>query len=102
MALQTIAQDHQNFQQVSISSPIFFDTLVNLRPDPAVSRSMIGEPAFLGWLELDRLLARFHESHLIRPKVLLWKGRQWRGGCMEYLLPEVVARGIVDSEDVAL
>ena len=93
MALRTIGRDHPNFQQISIYPP---DNLNGL--DPAVIKFTIGKTACLEWLDLDRLLAEFHELYSVRLKALIWIDVQRGRGCVECLLPEVTARGIIDLE----
>ena len=73
--------------------------LIPIRPDLTDIKRAVGEAGYLGWLELDRVLAQLHESCSIRPKIIVWGDRQRVGSCMEYLLPQAVVGGIVDLED---
>jgi len=51
------------------------------------------------WMDLDRLLVQFWESHLTDPKVIrmAWEGRKPDvRGYVECLLPELTKRGVID------
>jgi hypothetical protein len=101
--LQTITVEHKDFKQVFISSP---DTLHRLRtvqgPGFTLATDVLGEEAYMEWLELDRLLVQLHEIRSIRLGVFAWvDDRTGRRGA-ECLLPEVVSRGISDLEGFVL
>ena len=92
-ALRTITRNHRNFQQVSIGARKTFKS-----PDLSSVKDRIGESDHLAWLELDHFLAQLHESRSIRLKVLFRENEEKTRSCAEWLLPEVMAGGIVDLE----
>ena len=96
MALRTITRNHRNFKRLSIGAPKTLGSRVFTprRLDLANIKHAVGEAGYLGWLELDRLLAQLHESRSIHLNVLIRGGGQEVRGCMEHLLPEVVTVGI--------
>lgn len=96
MALQTIAPEHRDPLRISIHVPH-----CSPRRRGVDVRKLIGERAFGQWLELDRLLVRFWESHSIRPTVISTTPEEEKEkddvrGCIECLLPEATKRGITD------
>jgi hypothetical protein len=95
MALRTIGRNHQNLQQLSIRAPGNFDS-----SELASIKREIGEDGYMGWLELDRFLAQFHDVRSIRPKVLFRGEEQRARSCAKLLLPEIMAGGIVDLENL--
>ena len=95
-ALQTITPNHQDLRHISIHMwqiLTFVSTGENKR---TMEEQVLGQ-----WLELDRFLIKFWESHSIRPKVVCMdkgsKEKQVRmRNSMGCLLPEATKRGIVD------
>ena len=98
MALQTITSKHRDFQQISIHFPHNY-TLIDI-PDPGTN--IFTGATYRQWSDLDRLLVQFWESRSIRPKVIRStpsKENSAMGECIEYLLPEITRRGILDLVD---
>lgn len=98
-ALRTIEGNHNNFRQISLFTRIFWGPGL-LRQDFREPRRTIGETIYAEWLELDRVLVKLWESHLIRPllsyKVPSWVDTKDARGSMDRLLPEATRRKIVD------
>jgi hypothetical protein len=98
--LRTVTNDHRNLRQISLDLPYAFLSPEFEGADPARVRQAVGETVHTGWSELDRLLIQLWESHSIRPKALYsvpsWVDRRRARICMESLLPETAAGGIVD------
>ena len=96
MALQTITSEHKDFQQISIRFP----NDIALDSPGANIREEIGEIVYEQWLDLDRILIRFWESHSIRSKITypygLGDGPKEVMDCVSCLLPEIMKRGIAD------
>ena len=96
MALQTITSKHRDLRRISFHIP-YHDTVGAPSTD---IRKTVGETAYEQWLDLDRLLVQFWESHLIRPKITYSYGLEdGRKGGMDFvsrLLPEITKRGVVD------
>ena len=97
--LRTLPLKHGNFRQLSISSPDALQRLSSILPDPVTIKRIFGEEAYMGWLDLDRLLIQLHEIHSICLKVFSGDKRAVRS-CVECLLPEVVTRRMVDLENL--
>jgi hypothetical protein len=105
-ALRTAGRNHKDFQQLSIGAPgtvwrsMAFDPSPHpILPESASVGAAVGKGGYLAWLELDRVLVQLHESHSIRPKVLVQGDKQTARSWMECLLPEVVIGGIADLEE---
>jgi hypothetical protein len=66
--------------------------------DMSILESLIKETVHQAWLDLDRLLAQFSESHSIRPEIILSRGKEGTNfkNLVPILLPELTRRGIVD------
>jgi hypothetical protein len=95
LALQTITPKHRDLRQISIHLP--YDRA--LASVGVGVRQNIGEPVCAQWLELDRLLVQFWESHRIRPKITYIAPRMENkeiGECMGCLLPEIMKRRVID------
>jgi hypothetical protein len=93
--LRTVTRDHRELEQISLA-------VISARGlyDQSDVRSGVGEVAYQQWLELDRIMTRLNESHPVRLKINCNKpldpdGSKERNR-MEVLLPEAMARGIVD------
>ena len=103
--LRSLARNHMNLQKIAI----YVDYILNgpdradYYDDPVNIRLAIGEANYQGWLELDHLLAQLRESHLIKLEVMYTSpyhaGRERARNCMESLLPETSARGLIDLID---
>jgi hypothetical protein len=93
MALQTITSNHRDLRQITIRMPDYlnhFDILVGItQPHTAVESEQ--------WANLDRLLVRLWESHLIRSNLISTIGDTRYQ--MKDLLPEVTKRGATDISD---
>ena len=93
MALQTITSEHKDLRQISIC----FSCDITLDGPSANIRENIGEAASEQWLDLDRLLIRFWESHSIRPEISYPYGsRDGPKEVLDCLLPEIMKREIAD------
>ena len=96
MTLQTLTPKHRDFQRISFHIP-YHHTVSAACTD---IRKIVGETAYEQWLDLDRLLVRFWESHSIRPKIAYpYRSEEGRKGGMYFvsrLLPEITKRGAVD------
>jgi hypothetical protein len=90
-ALQTITFEHRDLRQITIGVS-YLSTRLGIYEN---ARRAIGETHHGQWLELDRLLIQFWESHSIRPKVV-YLVREDMGDFAEYALPEITWRGILD------
>jgi len=91
VALQTITPKSRDLRQISIYLPCYL-TAVGTDVRKRFGDQVVGE-----WLDLDRLLVRFWESHSIRPIFARPDGEEWEeGDCIGSLLPETTRRGIVD------
>jgi len=81
---------HGELHKISIGFPYYIAS-----PDvDAIKR----HTAYKEWLDLDRLLVQFWESHLTGPKVICtpWKGRKrYVRGYAKCLLPELTKRGVI-------
>ena len=94
MALQTVTSRHGDLRKIVIH--IYDSTFSNPGAD---IRQMVGEAAYGEWLDLDRLLIKFWELRLIRPKVAYSAAsadREETINRVSCLLPETTNRGIVD------
>ena len=93
--LRTVTRDHTELKQISLAV-ISAKGLYN-REDV---RSGVGEVAYQLWLELDCLLAQLNESHSVRLEIQCNTRVDPDGSRerirMEVLLPEAMARGMVD------
>jgi len=91
-ALGTITPQHGDLRRISIYLPFRLTVGINVRES-------VGEAIVRQWLDLDRLLVQFWESHSIRSRIgcmRLWEKRrnvEYYVGC---LLPEAAKRGVVD------
>ena len=96
MALQTITSKHRDLRRISFHIP-YHDTVGAPSTD---IRKIVGKTAYERWLDLDRLLVRFWESHSIRPKIAYpYRSEEGRKGGMHFvsrLLPEITKRRVVD------
>lgn len=99
-ALRTITHSHKDIQRISVDTRWSLHHRNIVLAKVASLEPAIGEAIFLRWLELDLLLVQLWESHSVRPSVLYKvpssRGRRWARSCIETLLPEITARGIVD------
>ena len=99
IALQTVTSEHQD-SQISLETPSLPYSADSSQLDPADPGRELGETAYTEWLELDRTLTKLHETHSIHTKVLynvpFWSDKQRARSCMESLLPEATAGGMVD------
>ena len=92
MALHTITSEHRGLQQISLPVSYDFTRGANVRQN-------IGEVTYGHWLDLDRLLVGFWESHSIRPKILYThtpQDEEVAVECISCLLPKITRRGIID------
>ena len=93
--LRTVACDHTELERIVLR-------VVSSQGlgDSQDVKYAVGESAYREWLELDRVLAQLCESQSIRVKVVCDgsadtdESRERRR--MEVLLPEAMARGVVD------
>ena len=102
MALQTITPKHRDLRQISVHLPTCWPPS---HVDAGTSETS-EEAALVQWPDLDRLLVKFWESRLIRPRVIYplvfrtTKGGMPYSGSMKdwirRLLPETMGRGIID------
>ena len=103
--LRSLARNHRNLQKISIYTAYILNgpDRADYYDDPVNIRLAIGETNYQWWLELDRLLAQLQESHMIKPEVTYhsqyYAGRERARNCMESLLPETTARGLIDLID---
>lgn len=103
MTLRTVTQNHRDLREIILDlswilcEAGFARTRVAI-PDKFLR--VVGATVCAEWLEVDRLLVQLSESHWIRPKVLFNVPSYMEGAgarrCVESLLPELKARGIVD------
>ena len=100
MALQTVTDDQQNLQQITLHLPLVLLHPTSYRADPADVELAIGETAYQHWLELDHFLTQFLESRSIYLEVVLPASSrgaiEGQNGCVDSLLPEVMRRGMAD------
>ena len=101
--LQTITPNHRDLHRISLDTQLVLLHLFPNFPNSINLRHRIGETAFQGWLELDRTLVRFSESHSIRLRLqvdyrILMSDNEAKG-MMERLLPEVTARGVANMDE---
>ena len=93
MALHTVTPKHRDLQHISLPVPYSLTRRANIR-------QAIGEVTHGHWLDLDRLLVGFWESHSIRPKISYvytpWDEKKVAVECISCLLPEITKRGIID------
>jgi hypothetical protein len=89
-ALQTISPKHRDLQQITIWLSHYLTGTLGVGTN---IRRAIGEVNFRQLLDLDRLLVQLWESYSIRPKAVV---STIEAVCVEYLLPEMTKRGIVD------
>jgi len=95
MELRSITPKHHDLQQISIYLPHY----VLLAGADTDTRQFVGEVIYGQWVDLDRVLVQFWESHSIRPRVVCTEPtREERAvrsfvGC---LFPEITRRGIID------
>ena len=93
--LETVTRDHRELKRIALavfSSRGFHDS--------EGDEHAVGGGVYQKWLELDRLLVQLRESHSIRlevthDKAIDTNGRKERSR-MKVLLPEVMAREMVD------
>jgi len=95
MALRTITPKHRDLRQISI--------YLHCPSHPAGAEvgvvRAIGRRIYEQWLDLDRLLVQFWESHSIRPRLVRTTPAQETPDaerCIGRLLPEVTKRGIAE------
>jgi hypothetical protein len=84
MALETITSQRRDLQRISIYVPHPLHYVYDEGTQ---------------WLHLDRLLVRFWDSRLIRPKVVYRRAMNGEKGMEDWigrLLPEITKRGIID------
>ena len=91
VALETITSNHRDFQGISIYIPRFLVAT----GDPESIRRAVGEEIYGEWADLDHLLVRFLESCAVHTRIVYDEAA---GGCkcMGGLLPEMMARGIIE------
>ena len=89
VALRTITSEHRDLRRITVHMPYYVTS------HGANAGRFLGEEDAGQWLDLDRLLVQFWESHSIRPNV---GGQGWESTerCIECLLPEATKRGIID------
>ena len=94
MELQTLAPKHQDLRQISIYVP-YNPHFASFGADV---RQIIGKATYGQWPDFDRILVQIWESRSIRPMVTCTRpvGTQSMRYCIEWLLPEVTRRGIMD------
>lgn len=94
MELQSLTPKHHDLQQISIELPYNMTFAVS----GANIVQTISDENYGQWLDLDRILVRFWESHSIRPvmKYPRPKPMQSMRVCIESLLPEATRRGIME------
>ena len=90
-ALRTITPKHRDLRQIIID--VSFNVVL-LGAGANVPQA-IGETNYRQWLDLDRFLVQFWESHSIRPKFTSATERDM-GKRFRRLLPEITKRGIID------
>jgi hypothetical protein len=90
-ALRTITPKHRDLRQIRID--VSFNVVL-LGAGANVPQA-IGEANYRQWLDLDRFLVQFWESHSIRPKFTSTTERDMRKR-FRRLLPEITKRGIID------
>ena len=98
--LQAITREsHKNLQRILLDAPYIIDSLDINPTDPTNVRHAIGEAAYAGWLELDRLLVQLWESHSVRSEVQYYVplsvGEENTTDCVKNLFPEATARGSI-------
>ena len=96
-ALQTIPPQHRGLRQISIYVAYYLTTF------GAEVGQFLGEGTLRQWLDLDRLLVQFWESHSIRPRVgsvRLGQNPQKMEDCIRCLFPEITKRGIIDGSHI--
>jgi len=91
VALETITSNHRDFQEISIYIP----RPLAVTGDPARVRQTVGEEIYGEWVELDHLLVRFLESRAVRMRIA-YDAAVGGCKCMGGLLPEMMARGIIE------
>ena len=98
--LETITPQHRDLQQITIC-PDTWDRSVREDGD-AVEQTEDTNPG-TQWLDVDRLLVKFWDSRLIRPKVVYLpkvanENKETRDRVLN-LFPESKKRGIIDQVD---
>jgi hypothetical protein len=97
--LRAIARSHKDLQRISLHAPFLLDAPEFNPAKPANFRHVMGEAAYAGWLELDRLLIQLWESCSIHPEVHYSTPQSVSEenaiGCMKSLFPEATARGSI-------
>ena len=94
MVLQTITPKHRDLRQISIY--LSFYLIITMGSS---DRQTVGETIYGQWSDFDSLLVRFWESHSIRPRVISTtptREERVARDFVEWLLPEVTRRGIVE------
>ena len=94
--LQTVTSNHKELKWVTLQAV----SRRGLNEGCEGVKDAIGETSYRGWLELDQVLAQLCESHSVQLRVAYnlhvdMDGSKERDR-MEVLLPEVMARGLVD------
>jgi hypothetical protein len=97
--LRTVTDDHRNLQHILLDA---FDVLIAPHPNYSDPESFVRaiEASYREWLELDHLLVGLWQVHSIRVKfkyeVLASIGGKVSRLCVESLLPQLTARGVVE------
>ena len=102
-ALQTITHKHRDLQKISIWTR--YPDFVHLGADVYTNvREAVGGTGHGEWLDLDRFLVQLWESHSIRPRIACVPGetRREMADLVEWLLPEIMKRGIIDLVEYPL
>jgi hypothetical protein len=96
-ALETIPPKNRGLQQISIY--LHYSKTARIGPDV---RDVVGERIRQQWLNLDRLLVKFWEPRLIRPKVADTRVEQEEDlrACFGRVLPESTKNGFIDLLDL--
>ena len=97
--LQTVTRDHKELKWITIQAV----SGRGLNEGCEGVKDAIGEISYREWLELDQVLAQLCESHSVQLRVAYnlhvdMDGSKERDR-MEVLMPEVMARGLVDWSD---
>ena len=100
MALQTITRDHRKLQRVSIVTAEVLYPLGFSNVNSSTFIHAMRETTYRAWLDLDCLLSQFSETHSIRPEVLYNApdsvDEEEARSSMEYLLPQLIKKGLVE------
>ena len=103
MTFQTVTKYHRNLQRISLETTWERHGSEGDSDDPSDLEREIGETSHQGWSELDKVLVQLRESQLIRLGVVFNVPTSVRGKrtafWVERLLPEAMARGIIDLNE---